>query len=233
MGKKENKTMDHDVLIEQIESVLGETKDGVPIFLVRRTEPEGDAVWFEKITRIASAIERFSPPRSVYLLMMNQALENHDPPKNSKQTTERLKAVLMALKEDLAEQRLQKTAEIIHSDMLSDFLEMAMRFVRDGFKDPAAILAGSVLAEHLRRLLTKNEMNLFCDNEGEPIPKNLTRMNQELFHFEVYEKATQQNITAWNEIRLNALYGHYDKFTHEQAKNMVSGLRLLITAHPA
>lgn len=225
--------MNLNTLIEEIENILGETPEGVPILQVRRHEPAGDALWFEKITRFAGAIERLAPKNSVYRRMSDEVLSLHDPPKNSAQTAERLKAVLLALKEDLTEQTLRSTEEMIHTDMLADFLEMAERLVGDGFKNPSAVLAGSVLAEHMRRLCTKHNIVIHQMHNGMHIPKNVATMNADLALAGVYPEHEKHNVESWNELRLKALHGHYGEFTREEVRFTVSGIRDFMIRHPA
>ena len=225
--------MDIDAMIQQIESVIGETPEGVPIFQVRRNEPEGDAFYFERITRYASAILRLAPQKSIYVRMCQDVLRFHDPSKNTRQTSERLKAILLALKEDLSEQNLRTAEELIHGDLLSDFLEMADRLVQDGFKNPAAVLAGSVLAEHLRRLCTKHDVTIHRMLDGKRIPKNVSQMNDDLAALDIYGQRDKRNVEAWNDLRIKALYGKYNEFTQQEVRNTVSGIRSLMTSHPA
>ncbi len=226
-------TLDLKKVIDEINDVLGQTEDGVPIHLIRRSEPEGDGIFYEKITRYASAIDRLAPPRSRYHKMADDALTRHDPPRNSRQTAERLKAILYALKEDLNESLLRSTEELIHSDLLSDFLEMAIRLIEDGFKDPAAVLAGTVLAEHLRRMCGKYEIELGQERDGKTFPKNVESMIEDLYSFQVFPSDRQRALKAWNKIRIKALLGEKEAFTTEQVINMISGMRTFIADYPA
>ena len=40
----------------------------------------------------------------------------------------------------------------MHAELFADFLEMADYLLSEGYKDPAAVLGGSMLEEHLRQL---------------------------------------------------------------------------------
>lgn len=225
--------MDVQELIQQIESAMGETPEGVPIFQVRRRELEGDAYYIEKITRYAGVIERFAPRKSIYHKMCARILDMHAPASNSRETAERLRAVLIALKDDLTERTMQSTEEMIHGDLLSDFLEMAMRLVIDGFKDPSAVLAGSVLAEQLRRLCAKYDVVIHCLHDGKLIPKNLDQMNHDLYEADVYTKADMQNVEAWNTLRLSALHGRHNEYTAEEVRVVITGIRDFMARNPA
>jgi len=59
---------------------------------------------------------------------------------------------LRALRADYVAGNLQSVIEIVHADAFADFLDMADYLLQRGYKDAAAVLAGSVLEEHLRKL---------------------------------------------------------------------------------
>ena len=48
--------------------------------------------------------------------------------------------------------------ELIHADIFTGFLEMGYYLLEEGYKDPAAVLAGGTLEEHLRKLCQKNNI---------------------------------------------------------------------------
>jgi len=230
----ERSRTDRASIVSQIDDILGETSDGVPIHLIRRSEPVGDAIWFEKITRYASALERLAPPRSTYRRMGEDVLSLHMPPENSQQTAERLRAVLLALREDLTERRLERAEELIHADILTDFLDMAQRLLLiDGFKEPAAVVAGSVMAEHLRRLSGKNGIGLLTEHEGETIPKRASQMMNDLVGAEALDISDARNLAMWNQTRIHSLEGRHAQYTREEVVFMISGLRDLIARYPA
>ena len=64
-----------------------------------------------------------------------------------------LAGVLTALREDYQAGYLQSIEQLIHGNVFADFL-MADELLQKPYKDPAAVLAGSVLEEHLRNLAT-------------------------------------------------------------------------------
>ncbi|RPJ77653.1 MAG: hypothetical protein EHM20_05740, partial [Alphaproteobacteria bacterium] len=72
----------------------------------------------------------------------------------------RLVGILQALKTDIEEGYLWSIKELIHADIFTDFLEMAKYLLEEGYKDPAAVLIGGVLEEHLRKLCLKNGIKI-------------------------------------------------------------------------
>lgn len=121
---------------------------------------------------------------------------------------------------------MQTLQERLHADTFSDFLEMAEYFLEDGFKDPAAVMAGGVLEEHLRKLSEKNNLSL-------PDRPKLDTMNSNLASQSAYGKNDQKQVTAWAGIRNAAAHGKYADYSIEQVKLMVAGIRDFITRNPA
>jgi hypothetical protein len=80
---------------------------------------------------------------------------------------------------------LQSISELIHADIFADFLEMADYLLEQGYKDPAAVITGSVLEEHLRKLCDKNGIDTTQNNR----PKKADTLNSELASANVIFKA--------------------------------------------
>ena len=59
---------------------------------------------------------------------------------------------------------LAKFHELVHADIFTDFLEMADYLLEEGYKDPAAVLAGGTLEEHLRKLCHKKNIEIMKDD---------------------------------------------------------------------
>jgi hypothetical protein len=147
-------------------------------------------------------------------------------PGRTRTQTEGLRGILKALRADYEADRLQSFQELIHAEMFSNFLEMAEYFLEEGYKDPAAVMAGGVLEEHLRKLSGKHNV---------PLPQNpkLDRMNSDLAKVPAYDKDDQKQVTAWAGIRNEAAHGNYSSYSIEQVSLMVAGIRDFISRNPA
>lgn len=100
------------------------------------------------VTRMVAAIERLAPTGSAY---REQARKILDETKYDSGRVLEL-AVATALRDDYAAGFLTTVERLIHADVFGDFLEMASELHRAKYKDAAAVIAGSVLEEHLRKL---------------------------------------------------------------------------------
>lgn len=198
----------------------------------RRKELEGN--WYpenvQEITTLACAvIKRLAPPGSVYLDHMESVFTNtlHSLSRSKDEEVEfRLQGVLRALRADYHAGRLQTFQELIHADLFSDFLEMAEYLLQEGYKDPAAVIAGGVLEEHLRKLCGKHGVTI-------PAKAKFDTMNADLAKTKTYNKNDQKQVTAWAGLRNDAAHGSYKNYSDSEVKSMVAGVRDFISRNPA
>ena len=145
-----------------------------------------------------------------------------------------LAGMVAALRADYAADRLRSVHELIHADMFSDFLEMATHLLDQGYKDPAAVTAGAVLEEHIRKLCDRHSVpTTFTDSAGDVRPKKLDAMNADLARAGVYNTIEQKDITAQAGVRNAAAHGEYAKYTVDQVRQMIVSVRAFIARHPA
>ncbi len=138
-----------------------------------------------------------------------------------------------ALNQDLQKDYLKNLSELIHGDIFSDYLDMGQHLLEEGYKDASAVIAGSTLEEHLRKLCEKKEIDIEITTSKGIKPKKADMMNSELTKEGVYSKSQQKQITAWLGIRNDAAHGHHDKYNKEQVKFIILGLRDFFVRDPA
>lgn len=180
-------------------------------------------------TLMYAAIKRLSPPGSAYVHQADLVLDACAPPTPSF-TVLPLCGILSALRDDYESGRLAGIAELIHADLFSDMLSMAQYFIDDGYKDAAAVIAGSVLEEHLRKLCDKFGMPA-VDAQGHP--KKASLINAELRKLDAYNLTDNKSVTAWLDIRNNAAHGKYDLYELPQVRILIDGVRDFIRRCPA
>ena len=181
----------------------------------------------ELVTILTAAIERLAPRGSRYAENARAALKKHG--ENEAYNLRVLPGILKALRSDYEAGYLRSVHEIIHGDIFSDFLEMADYLLTEEYKDPAAVLAGGVLEEQLRKL---------CQANGIPITKGAAHkkadgLNADLAGANIYLKLDQKNVTAWLGLRNNAAHGNYNEYLKEQVTLMVQSVRDFISRNPA
>jgi hypothetical protein len=145
-----------------------------------------------------------------------------------------ISGVIKALKQDLSHGYLVKASEILNAELFSDFLEMVEHLLEEGYKDPAAVILGSVLEEHLRKLCAKNSLPIdSTDSKGITRPKKADLLNSELTAAVIYSKLDQKSVTAWLDLRNKAAHGQYADYSKAQVELLLQSVRDFITRHPA
>lgn len=143
---------------------------------------------------------------------------------SSPEDTESGKSILSAIRNELAGGWLFTIKGIVTAEVFADFLEMATHLLSQGYKDPAAVMIGSVLEEHLRQLCQKHAIEIEDNHNGTPKPKKADRLNADLTKNEVYNKLDQKAVTTWLDLRNKSAHGLYSEYTEDQVHLMMQGV---------
>jgi hypothetical protein len=120
--------------------------------------------------------------------------------------------------------------ELVHGETFYDFLEMAQHLLDNGYKDAAAVIAGSTLENHLKQLCKKSNISV-VNVKGKP--KSADIINSELASAQAYLKLDQKSVTAWQDLRNKAAHGERDSYDKEQVNLLINGVRDFIKRIPA
>jgi hypothetical protein len=219
-------------VLDEIDSILKRYDEVEKQYAKRTTGAmSGDVIEFldapvgvegEIISLLQETINRLAPTKDYGRKSLEGIASN-----NESTLIRRLAGVLKALRSDYEAGRILTIQQRIHSDVFSDFLEMAEYLIEDeGLKDPAAVLAGSVLEEHLRKLCDKHSITL-------PPKATINPVNAELKRAGVYTTNESKQIDAWAGLRNSAAHGKRDEYSGEQVKLMIQGIRLFLSSYPA
>ena len=132
-------------------------------------------------------------------------------------------SILRAIRAELAGGWVFTLKGLVTAEVFADFLAMAEHLLESGYKDPAAVMIGSVLEGHLRQLSNKTGLPLEEAKDGKVIPLKAERLNAELARAAVYTKLDQKMVTAWLDLRNRAAHGDYGTYTQEQVQHMLLG----------
>ena len=132
-------------------------------------------------------------------------------------------AILSSIRAEINAGWLSSIKGLVAAELFADFLEMSEHLLDSGYKDPAAVMAGSVLEEHLRQLCRREGVDTEEVKDEKPVPKKADRLNADLAKAEVYSKLDQKQITAWLGLRNSAAHGRYDEYNSEQVRLLISG----------
>lgn len=126
--------------------------------------------------------------------------------------------VLLAAKDDYKSESLFSLKKLVEAELFDEFLEQAEHLLEAGYYQPAAVVAGCVLEDGLRKL---------CQANGVPLhdsPK-LDWMNSELAKKGLYNKLTQKRVTAMADLRNSAAHGKWAEFDKSDVETMVRDVR--------
>ncbi|KQV49534.1 hypothetical protein ASC95_16185 [Pelomonas sp. Root1217] len=133
-------------------------------------------------------------------------------------------AILGAIRQEIAGGWLFTVKGLVAAELFADFMSMAEHLLETGYKDPAAVMAGSVLEEHLRQLCGKHGVDVEEERDGKLVPLKADRLNAELVKKGGYNKLDQKLVTAWLEVRNNAAHGKYELYTRDHVAQMIPGV---------
>ena len=104
---------------------------------------------------------------------------------------------------------------------------MAEHLLEEGYKDAAAVIIGSRLEEHIKKLSQKNAIAIESLNaKGQLKPKKADFLNSELVSGNAYSKLDQKSVTAWLGLRNDAAHGNYSAYTNAQVKLFISSVQV-------
>lgn len=207
------------LILAQIDSVLAVYESAKRTSEYEDLADHGDTYTSELITRLAATIDRLSPPGSQYRESADTALREYGV--GNAYNIPILAGALKALRADYAAGYLQRVEDIVHADVFSDFLDMADHLLTQGYKDPAAVLIGGVLEEHLRKLCLRHAVSI---TNGARL-KTADGMNADLANAGVYNKLDQKHVIAWLDLRNKAAHAKYGEYTKEQVQGFLQGVR--------
>lgn len=142
---------------------------------------------------------------------------------------EAARGVLFAVRSEIEGGWLTEIRTIVSGEIFSDFLEMADYLLEQHYKDAAAVIAGGVLEEHLRKLSDRHGIPTTELKGARTVPKKSENLNTDLKAAGAYDLGEQKQVTAWLDLRNNAAHGHYGKYTDERVQLMLDGVRSFIS----
>jgi ABC-type lipoprotein export system ATPase subunit len=112
----------------------------------------------------------------------------------------------------------------------SNMVALAAELHARGYKDAAAVITGSALEQHLRRLAVKSRPWIERDDV---IPQGGEAINHALVAAGVYNRLQQKSVTAWLDLRNKSVHGHYSTYDSAQVLGLIRDVRDFMTRFPA
>ena len=220
------------LFIEQIEEILEIYNNNQDLQTGGAKSLKTDKLAINLITRINALVERITGTNSEYYKQIDRISFKTKFKYAIRRLTQSI-GVIQGLYQDLKAGNLKTFSELIHADIFSEYIDMAKYLLEEGYKDPAAVITGSTLEEHLRKLCKKNGIDIKRTADGKQKPKKVGDLNSDLVKGNVYSKLEQKSVTAWLGLRNNAAHGNYNEYNDNQVKQMIMGVRDFIIRNPA
>jgi len=116
---------------------------------------------------------------------------------------------------------LDSFESLVRSETFSDLLAMAEYLLSQGYKDPAAVIAGGVLEEQLRKMAPRFGVSV---KDGQDWRRS-QQLNQDLCGAGAYLSNDQKSVTAWLDLRNDAAHGKFANYAVSQVDLMLRGVR--------
>ena len=136
--------------------------------------------------------------------------------------------ILKGLIEDLKQNFLEKVQDLVIAEVFTDFLDTASYLLDNGYKDPAAFLAGTVLENGLKKIAKKNNISIQRKHGRED---GIGSLNKKLSQKQIYNELKRRSIHTWKEIRDNAAHGKFNEYNKNDVKTMVEGINGFLSEH--
>jgi len=133
-----------------------------------------------------------------------------------------LAGIAKALQHQLRAGLFANVRGLLQAEIFDDFLEMAEHLLAAGYKDPAAVLAGAVLEDALRKRTVREGLPT-----TDPKGKNLTAepLNVALAKAGIYNALIQKSVTAWADLRNKAAHARWGEYDAGHVEQMLAGVR--------
>jgi len=134
-------------------------------------------------------------------------------------------AKLRALKDDFGNGLLDDVWLLVRAEVAGDYMAQAEILFAEGYHVPAAVLAGAVLEDAMRRL---------SDGKGLATMKpsgqrrGINAMNDDLAKASVYNAAKAHEIRAWADNRNDCAHGDGGKVKPDDVDRMIKGVRTFV-----
>jgi hypothetical protein len=125
--------------------------------------------------------------------------------------------ILMAIREDVANGYVRRTADLIAAEVFTDFLDMAGHLLDAGYYVPAASLTGAVLEDGLRRLAVARSLKVLPGDD-------IGALNNRLASKEAYTQLVRKQVDLWAGIRNFADHGQFEEVKVGDVRDMYAGV---------
>jgi hypothetical protein len=133
----------------------------------------------------------------------------------------RMTAVFSAARDDFDGGYLTTIRGLVQAELFDSELDQARELLNNGYKIPAAVIAGTVLETTLRERCSTQQI----------APDTLDRMSADLAKRNVYNANQAKRITAMAGVRNSAAHGKRNEFSDGDVKSMIDDVERFLATH--
>jgi hypothetical protein len=176
--------------------------------------------------RLAAGILRLAPPNSTY---HRQAKEVGEGRAHNDYKVEQLTAIAHALRADVEAGYVETIEQRARGEIFDDLLEMASAVSKTN-PAGAAILAGAVLEEHIRKMADAAGIRV-AKASGDIV--KFETLSQSLVEVGVISQPERKIIAGWYGQRTEATHGRFENVVNAEVPRMIDSVRRLLVEYPA
>ena len=133
--------------------------------------------------------------------------------------------ILFAALDDMRGGYLADIKELLEAEIFSDFMRQAEELLSKGYHSAAAVIAGCVLEDGLRKLCEQHPDIELSDKPS------LGWMNDRLRENGVYNSLTHKAVTSDSAIRNSAAHGKWEEFDKAKVEVMLASINAFMQKH--
>lgn len=137
---------------------------------------------------------------------------------------EHLEGILFGTKNNIQNGLLSDLEAKISLEIKTDFLSTANEFLDEGHKDPAAVLACTVLEDSLKQLASKHKIE-------KALNKEMSVVANMLLGEKIIEKSTNQAIQSFKSLRNAAFHAQWNEVSEETVRMLLVFLPAFLEKH--
>ena len=126
--------------------------------------------------------------------------------------------IIKAAESEYSNGYIYKLQTLVQAEMFDEFLEQAEELFKKGYHHPAAVIAGCVLEDGLRKLCDKNNITF-------PKKPTIEPMSVELAKIGIYNQFIKDKISSIGKLRNHAAHGELTEFTEKDVEDMIRDVR--------
>lgn len=208
-------------LEEEAEQLVETARKEDAIYWIGATSYTADFVSLQ--VNFVSLIQLLATKRNSFsdLIKRVNSLALHDP--------QVLLGLISGLRSDYESGMLRSITELIEANIAGDYLEQAEQLLKGNRQGqynhiPAAVLAGAVLEDGLRRLCARQSPPISVKKPGGSY-KMLNALIDDLKSAGLFNELKAKQLRAWADIRNAAAHGQFDDFTRSDVEQMFAGIQ--------